>query len=173
MKNVYCFLWVMILATAAQAQNFPADFVGHWKGEIAWYQQGKKESKKFAMQLRVLPADTAGHYTWQIIYGDKETDNRPYILKPIDTTKGHWVIDEKNGILLDQYWAAGKLHGVFSIGGSTIFNSYWLDGENLRVEFASMPATPQARTGHGTEDSPYVDSYNVKSVQHGVLQRVQ
>ena len=173
MKNVYSLLLMLLVATAAHAQNFPLDFVGHWKGEIAWYQQGKSEPRKFAMQLRILPTDTAGHYTWQIIYGDKETDNRPYVLKPVDTAKGHWMVDEQNGIILDQYWAGGKLHGVFSVGGSLIFNTYWLEKGALQVEFTSMPATPQARTGYGTEESPHVDSYNVKSVQRGTLVKVK
>lgn len=173
MKNVYSFLLVMMMAVAAQAQNFPADFVGHWKGEMAWYAQGKKEPQKFAMQLRILPADTAGQYTWQIIYGDKETDNRPYLLKPVDTAKGRWVIDEKNGIVLDQYWAGGKLHGVFAVGGTTIIDSYWLEDGKLQVEFVSIATAPLTRTGYGTEDSPHVDSYNVKSVQRGTLSKVK
>ncbi len=164
----------MLLSVAAKAQNFPADFIGNWKGEISWFQQGKKEPKKFSMQLRIQPADTAGQYTWQIIYGDKEaTDNRPYIIKPIDTARGHWIVDERNGIFLDQYWAGNKMTGAFSVSGSTIVNSYWIENGKLQVEFISMPSAPLARTGLGTEDSPHVDTYNVKSYQRGILSKVK
>lgn len=172
MKNVYYFLLILLISNSAHAQRFPADFVGYWKGEIDWYQQGKTESKKIPMQLRIQATDTVGQYTWQIIYGEKDADNRPYVLKPADTTKGHWIIDERNGIVLDQYWMGNKLSGMFSVSGSTIFNSYWLENGQLHVEFVSIPSKPQARTGNGTDDSPIVDSYNVKSFQRGVLKRV-
>jgi hypothetical protein len=168
--NLFNFLFI---ACIANAQSFPADFVGHWKGEMEWCRQGKKSSQKFPMQLRIQPADTAGQYTWQIIYGKEQTDNRPYILKPVDTAKGHWVVDERNGIILDQYWMGNKLSGVFSVGGSIIFNSYWLEKGKLMVEFVSIPTNPLARTGSGTEDSPYVDSYTIKSFQKGILSKVK
>src|SRR5687767_486420 len=92
-------LALSFLFYSGTAQTFPAGFIGQWKGEIEWYQQGSKTPKTFAMQLRILPTDTAGQYTWQIIYGTEGKDNRPYVLKPVDTTKGHWVVDEKNGIV--------------------------------------------------------------------------
>lgn len=166
-------LFLVFVSRQAYGQSFPESFVGHWKGEIAWYQQGKKEPRKFPMQLRIQPTDTAGYYTWQIIYGDKETDIRPYVLKPVDTANGHWVVDEKNGILLDQYWSGSKLNSAFSVGGILICNTYWLEQGNLMVEFMSMPAKPLARTGYGTEDSPHVDSYHVKSVQRGTLSKLK
>jgi hypothetical protein len=172
MKKVSYFLLSLLISCVAHAQQFPTDFIGSWKGEIDWYQQGKKEPKKVSMQLRIQATDTAGQYTWQIIYGDKETDNRPYVLKSVDTAKGHWAVDERNGIVLDQYWIGNKLSGVFSVSGSTIFNSYWLEKGQLHVEFVSLPVKPLARTGVGTDDSPFVDSYPIKSFQHGVLKRV-
>lgn len=172
MKVAYSFLLVLLLSLTVKAQRFPADFVGNWKGEMVWYQQGKAEPKTFAMQLRIQPANTTGAYSWQIIYGEEGKDNRPYVLKPIDTTSGHWVVDEGNGIVLDQYWIGYKLNGVFSVSGTTILNSYWLESGQLHVEFVSMPVKPLARTGAGTDDSPFVDSYHVKSIQRGVLKRV-
>jgi hypothetical protein len=174
MKIVYSFLLLVLVSVSANAQRFPADFVGNWKGEISWYQQGKTEPKKFAMQLHIQPTDTAGQYTWQIIYGEGEkVDDRPYVMKAVDSATGHWIVDERNGIILDQYWIGKKLAGVFSVEGATIFNTYWLEKGKLQVEFISMPTTPLARTGNGTEDSPYVDSYNVKSFQRGTLTKVQ
>ena len=83
------------LFSTATAQDFPKKFVGHWKGDLYWYKTGEKTPQKVKMQLIILPADSAGHFTWQIIYGENNADNRPYILKPVDTAKGHWMVDEK------------------------------------------------------------------------------
>jgi hypothetical protein len=173
MKTLICLAVSFFFLPKVQAQSFPADFIGHWKGEIDWFQQGNAMPKKIQVQLVVRPVDTAGHFTWQIIYGDKETDNRPYVLKPVDTAKGHWIIDERNGIVLDQFWLGNKLTGVFTVNPSTVFNSYWLEGNKLLVEFIMTTAKPSGRSGNGTEESPHVDSYQVKSFQRGILSKVK
>lgn len=161
------------MATIAQAPtSFPADFVGHWQGTLNWYTEETATPKLINMELHVQPSkDSAGHYTWNIIYGKATEDNRPYLLKPVDTAKGHWVIDEVNGIVLDQYWRGGKFSGAFTVGGTTILNSYWLEKGQLTLEFYSYPAKPVATTGQGTEDSPKVDSYHIRSYQKAVLSR--
>jgi hypothetical protein len=123
------------------------------------------------MQLIIRPADTAGQYTWQLIYGERGEDNRPYLLKPVDSAKGHWVVDERNGILLDEYLVGNKLHCVFTVQNTTICNSYWLEGEKMMVEFYSINARPVRTSGNGTEESPKVDSYAVKGFQKAVLKR--
>jgi hypothetical protein len=124
------------------------------------------------MQLHIQPADTAGQYTWQIIYGDKEQDNRPYILKPVDSAKGHWVIDEKNGIILDSYLHGGCLHGAFTVQGNTIVDNYCVDGNTMQVEFFSIKLGDKKQSGNNTENSPTVDSYRVSSYQKGVLRKL-
>ena len=158
---------------AALGKDVPEQFAGDWQGEIAWYKQGSKLPQKFKMQLKVQPADTAGQYTWQIIYGAKGEDNRPYILKGVDTAKGHWMIDEKNTILLDQYWIGHKFYSVFSVAPVMIVNSYWREGEKLMVEFVSFPLKPARVSGSGTEDAPTVESFDVRSYQKGILYRAK
>lgn len=123
------------------------------------------------MQLIVLPTDSANTYTWQIVYGDKGEDNRPYLLKPVDTAKGHWRIDERNGIVLDQYFVGNRFTSAFTVQNATIVDSYWREGEKLMVEFYSYASKPVATTGNGTEDSPKVESYAVKGFQQAVLVR--
>jgi hypothetical protein len=126
------------------------------------------------MQLLIQPSkDSAGQYRWNLIYGAAGADDRPYILKPIDSAKGHWVIDEVNGIVLDQYWVANKLCGVFTVQNTTIVNSYWIENGKLFVEFISYSGKPIATTGKGDKAVPFVDSYNIKSYQRAVLEKVQ
>ncbi|MFT3825847.1 MAG: hypothetical protein QM731_18150 [Chitinophagaceae bacterium] len=157
----------VLFSTIATAQSsFPADFVGHWKGTLNWYPSGAKEPKQITMELHVQPSkDTAGQYTWNLVYGKPSEDNRPYILKPVDTAKGHWVIDEVNGIKLDQYWIGNAFSGAFRVENSTIVNTYWLENGRLKVQFISYLSKPVATTGKGTEESPFVDSYGVRSYQ--------
>jgi len=127
-------------------------------------------------QLRIQPADTAGQYTWQIIYGDPSTplrtDNRPYILKPVDTTKGHWIIDEHDGIILDSYVHGNSIHGAFTVQGNTIIDNYTIENGKMRVEFFSIKLDNKKQSGKGTAETPFVDSYLISSYQTGVLTRV-
>ena len=124
------------------------------------------------MELRIHPADSAGTWNWQIIYGSEAEDNRPYKLVRKDTAGIHWVIDENNGIILDQYWVADKFSGAFTVLNSTIVNSYWMENNKLMVEFYHVSAKPIATTGKGTDESPHVDSYRVGGYQKAVLTRI-
>ena len=168
----FCLLWAALLTMRfAAAQDFPDAFLGHWQGELEWYKTGSKEPRKIKMQLIIQPTDSAGQYTWQLMYGNKGEDNRPYILKALDQAAGHWIIDERDGIVLDQYWTGNRLNGAFAVQGSTIVNSYWIEGDSLMVEFFSILPTPVSKTGSSVNGKFSVESYAVKSFQKAVLRR--
>ncbi len=168
---IACFLFLALYGYT-QA-GFPQSWTGNWKGELSWYQGTVKEPKKVPMELRIQPTDSIGTWSWQIIYGSETKDNRPYKLIAKDTAKGHWIIDENNGILLDQFLIAGKFSGAFTVQNSTIVNSYWMEKDKLVVEFHSISAKPLATTGKGNDDSPFVDSYKMNSYQKAILVRTK
>jgi hypothetical protein len=152
--------------------SFPQDFVGNWKGKLQWFVNGKT-TQTFSMQLIIQPADSAMTYTWQIIYGDKGQDNRPYLLKPVDTAKGHWIIDERDGIILDSYIHGSSLHGAFTVQGNTIVDNYTVDKGKMQVEFFSIKLDDKTISGKGTEAVPLVNSYKISSYQKGVLVKMR
>jgi hypothetical protein len=161
---------LMIVYNKVSAQtSFPQSFTGNWKGTLTWTVPGKAP-QTFTMRLNIQPADS-GRYTWQIIYGDDQKDNRPYLLTPVDTAKGHWVVDERNSIILDSYWLGNKFTGVFAVSGSTILDQYWIENGEMYVEFVTYNSKPLAVTGGTSKEIPAVDSYQIKSVQRGVLKK--
>lgn len=159
-------------ANSVAAASFPQSFTGVWKGKLQWMVSGKA-AQTFTMQLRIQPADTAGQYTWQIIYGDDNKDNRPYVLKPVDTTKGHWIVDERDGIILDSYVHGNALHGAFTVLGNTIVDNYKVEDNKMYVEFFSIRLAEKKQSGKGTEETPFVESYRISSYQSGVLRKVK
>ena len=167
-----CCFFVFIPTLTAQNKIIQS-FIGHWEGTLQWFQTGKKDPQVVKMQLIIRPTDSADVYTWQIIYGSKGEDNRPYLLKPVDTAKGHWQIDEQNGIVLDQYLIGNRITSAFTVQSNTILNSYWRQDNNLVAEFYSMTAKPVATTGAGTDESPRVDSYGTRSYQRALLKPLQ
>lgn len=164
-----CLLFFSITATAQT--GFPKNWEGIWKGELQWYKTGTAEPQKVNMELHILPGDSARTWQWQMIYGSVTADNRPYKLVAKDSTGIHWVVDEGNGIVLDQYWVGNRLTGAFTVMNSTILNSYYLEGDNLVVEFYSISAKPVNTSGQGTEESPKVDSYRSTGYQKAILRR--
>lgn len=182
MKKLFlaAIVWLIQLTLFAQTatiknittQAFPQSFTGNWKGTLQWLRAGKP-TRQFTMQLRIQPTDTAGQYTWQIIYGDSLKDNRPYILKPVDTAKGHWVVDERDGTLLDCYVHGNAVHGAFTMQGNTIVDNYRVENDQLAVEFFSINLNEKKASGKGTAETPSVDSYLINSYQTGTLTRIK
>ena len=165
------FLTAGIVSTAQVKNNFPQDFVGKWKGTLEWFRTGNAAPQQVNMELNVLPADSPGNYTWNLVYGSASADNRPYLLKSVDSAKVHWIIDELNGIKLDQYWVGNRFTGSFTVQNSTIVNTYYIENGVMIVEFISYASKPIATTGKGNEDAPFVDSYSIKSYQRAVLKK--
>jgi hypothetical protein len=172
MKNEKLLLLIFLIAALnsfSQTSSFPQSFTGNWKGTLTWSRPGKP-SQAFSMRLNIQATDS-GRYTWQIIYGDDQKDNCPYLLIPVDTANGHWIIDERNSIVLDSYWMGNKFIGAFTVGGNTIVNQYWIDEQGMHVEFISYAVKPVVTTGGTSKDIPPVDSYKILSLQKGVLKR--
>lgn len=168
---IACML-LLLQQIKSQSLSFPQSFIGNWKGVLQLYKVGKDTVQSVTMELRVQAIGTTpGQYTWNLIYGKPTEDNRPYLLKPVNITKGHWIIDELNGIVLDQYWMANRFTGVFAVQGTTIVNSYWIENEELHIEFISFSTKPRVTTGGNSAEIPPVDSYDTRGYQKAVLKK--
>ncbi|MCX6317171.1 MAG: hypothetical protein NTW29_07760 [Bacteroidetes bacterium] len=170
-RNLLLLSFFIQAAIFGQSAVFPRDWAGNWKGQLHWYKTGVDTAQKVTMKLRIHPTDSAGCYTWQLIYGAGGEDNRPYILIPKDSAGVHWAVDEKNGIVLDQYWVGNKLSGAFTVMNVTLFNTYWIENGKMMIEFYSIGSKPISTTGDGTDEIPKVDSYRLGSYQRAVLIR--
>jgi hypothetical protein len=166
----FILLTVIYMHASGQQKTFPDSWTGNWTGELQWFKTGVPEPQKVNMELRIQPADS-NKYTWHLIYGSPAKDSRPYYLVPKDTAGIHWVVDENDGIILDQYWVGNKLCGVFTVMNSTIINKYWIEDDTMVIEFITIGAKPAATTGKGSGDIPFVDSYKVNGYQLARLKR--
>ncbi len=170
-------LFTTTLAGISLAQDkpfpaFPRDFTGHWKGTLYWYPPGKP-SKTVEMQLIIQPLDTPGCYQWQMVYGSPGEDNRGYTLKPVDSTSGHWVVDENNGILLDGYWLGGRFTSIFSVQGSVITEVLWLENGALQIEFITHAEKTVRESGGTDANIPAARSFPVRGYQRATLRRTK
>jgi hypothetical protein len=153
---------------AAQAQTPPEPTFGErcrgqWAGTMQLYHQGQLRDT-VPVQFTVAPlADTA--WTWRMEYRSvKYPQVKDYVLRLLDRAKGHYVVDEGGGLVLDDYLIGNKLYSVFEVKGNLLTASYELLGEQLVFEVTAGQKLPDARAG--------VFSYTTVSVQRVVLKRV-
>lgn len=161
------------LSAYSQQGLFPSDWVGNWSGTLQWYSGTNEQAKTVRMQLQIQPVpDSPLVYTWKLFYGEDAKDQRPYLLRAVDTAKRHWLIDERNSILLDQFIIGDRLIGSFSLNNTLITNSYWIENGEMQIEFTSLRKSSLRSSGMGTEDIPRVEAYQVVSFQRARLKRL-
>jgi hypothetical protein len=171
---MYHFDMLALAITVALQQKtfeFPKDFVGTWSGEMVWTRTAGGPSQKVPMRLKIVPT-TGETYTYQLTYGEKGADDRPYLLKPVDAKKGHWQVDERNGIILDHFWVDQAFIGVFTVGGNTIFTRDRREGDTLITELTTYEAATLTKSGD-KNGVPAVTSNRILSVQRCVMKRIK
>lgn len=173
----YVFLFVCCLAGSislfAQKQDFPKAWEGIWKGELQ-IMNVKGVQMQLPMELHILPIDSS-KWTWKIVYApkDKPRDERNYELIVKDKAKGHYAVDEKDGIILDAFYINGNLYSEFAVQGTEILSIDRLEGKNLVVEMIVKPSKEIAVTGGTSEEVPPVSSYQISSQHKAVLKKVK
>ncbi len=121
------------------------------------------------MRLTITPmAD--GSFDWLIEYGEK--DKRPYVLKKGNLGDNHWVIDERNGILLDCFLNGRSLFSFFEVNGSLLMCNY--DFYESHIEFTIRAGTTNGYTKsgntiHNNDTVPLTHSYLLPMHQYAKL----
>lgn len=178
MKKVITFTFLFLAfgcvsLTAQDLGSFPKSWQGEWKGMLEIFgPQGKVN--QVAMELHILPTDSAD-FTWTIYYGeDKAIGKRDYLIRLVDEKKAHFEVDEQNSIFLDAYLLGGKLVERFEVQGNMLLATTELAGEELIFEILSGQLNEPRITGgetQGEETIPEVKSYPVHVRQKAVLKR--
>ncbi len=154
--------------------EFPYNAIGYWEGSLEIFQDTGMV-QKVPMALDIFEIGESNILAWHIIYNPgKMEDKRKYLLMEIDKERGHYQIDEDNGIILDAYFLDNKLISSFSVSNSTLqtINTFF---ENQMVfEVIAGPQESINTTGNmkvEEEVVPPVDSYKISTYQRAVLKR--
>jgi len=160
-------------APAESSDNFPEDWLGTWAGTLVISKPGG-DTMQVPMQLYYAENDTLDEaWDWHIIYGaDVEAGRRAYTLHTRDATKGHYTIDEHNGIVLDAHLLGATLYSRFAVADNLLTTMTRKQGNQMIFEIISGKQTPANITGN-IDDIPEVQSFNIHVQQRAVLSRVQ
>jgi len=160
------------------AQNAKVDtskiepWLGEFAGILTMYSTTKAPST-IPMSIKNFATDTLGTYGWFLIYGeDEKSGTRSYYLKEVDAAKGHYVVDEKNSILLDSYLIGNKLISNFEVEGVSITSIYTLlDKDTISFEIIAGKSDNPNITG-GQDEISTVTVNSVSGYHYGKLKRV-
>jgi hypothetical protein len=175
MLRTLLFVFLVFSSFISFSQNdFPDSWVGNYKGELEIY--GKNDVRMLVnMQLEIQPK-TDSLFTWYMIYEmNGNPDKRMYELKILDKDKGHYLIDEKNTILIDGYYHLNRFTSMFEVMGSYIVTTYTMENEALVFEIIAGSMKAPRVTGnqeHEGNDIPEVKTYSVNGRQKAVLYKV-
>ncbi|MCA9790355.1 MAG: hypothetical protein KC910_01115 [Candidatus Eremiobacteraeota bacterium] len=145
-----------------QVATFPKAWVGNWQGSLH-IQGGANDGAIVPMRLSIAPKGP-DRYSWTIQYGDQPP--RPYELLTVDSASGHYVVDEKNGILIDSFLVGDSLVSQFEVGSNRITARYRQSGDQLSVEMDTFSSQPLRRSGAGNFT---VDAFALESIQRANL----
>ena len=155
-------------------KQFPQDWLGYWEGELNIYNHTGK-TMTIPMAIDNASTDNDSIWTWAIIYGeDTIAGRRDYELNVVDASKGHYLIDEKNSILLDAFLLDNSLVSTFNVSGSVIQSSYELNGEEMLFSIQMYNEQSIRETGDTISDGeeiPLVKSYQNKVWQKARLKK--
>ena len=154
--------------------SFPEDWLGEWSGPLNIYNhQGLTQT--IDMGLEISASDSTENYNWTIIYGsDSTAQRREYELVAIDTSLGHYMIDEKNGIFLDLYHIHDEAISVFDVMGNSLLISYKRGDDKMIFTVEVFPSKEVRISGDtiiNEQEIPEVKSFKLTSKQTAVLQK--
>lgn len=165
MKTLLLFLILPLATHAAAPLPLPAAWDGVWRGEIEVI-AGGKVTHRAQMELRITPIAGSLAKTWMQTYSGQPPRN--YEIRPAEGGEGRFVMDEKNGVLLDEQLVGNTLLSAFRTGGVLLTSRFELRGEELEIEIATFG---EQLANAATQ--PEVAALPFRSIQRGVLHRQQ
>jgi hypothetical protein len=164
------FLLLLVFSLTTHAADLspvplPAGWDGVWLGDIEVH-AGDKVTHRARMDLRIAPVAGSVAKTWIQTYAGQPPRN--YEIRPTESGEGRFVMDEKNGVLLDTQLVGNTLLSTFHTGGVLLTSRFELRGDELAVEIATFaePASDAATQSK-------VAAFPFRSIQRGVLHRQQ
>ena len=133
MKNITKLLLTTSLFASSFAvkANILTEWHGFWQGECQYQEPGTTSIELIPFTIDISPISST-EVTWNMHYYRASGDIvKNYTVRLIDEATGHYVTDENNGILIDEYLRQNKLMSHFEVGKRQITIASELNGNNL------------------------------------------
>ncbi|MCC7521884.1 MAG: hypothetical protein IT220_09650 [Flavobacteriaceae bacterium] len=154
--------------------NFPKSWVGSYRGQLHLYTIDSI-AMRVDMKLDIVQTMNDSIFQWKMTYiFNGNEDVRDYQLKLVDASKGHYIVDERNSILIDTYYRNGVLTSFFEVEKSFIISEYTKIGEEIHFDIISGINQPilSGNSEQKGELIPEVMSFPINGRQEAVLIKI-
>ncbi len=151
---------------------FPASWCGYWEGDLEIIgPQGTIQTLPIAYDIQSTDEDST--YIWAIIYGeDIVAGRRDYRLIVKDRSKGHYLVDEQNSIMIDSYLINNELISWFEVEDNLLSTSLSMKNEQLHHKIIFTKKSNAVESGNTivkNDTIPKVTSYPLYNIQSAIL----
>jgi len=139
-------LLVLIYMTqiVAQENNFVVKCEGNWKGKMDYYMQGNLiDQVDVTMSIKLIN-DSSKTWNWFTMYHLPDNEiSKMYQLILINDVRGHYIMDEGDGVILDCFVFGNKMYSVFEVENNLLCAVYEIFPDKLVFEIisAKVPET--------------------------------
>ena len=177
MKHLILLLLFVSYATAQEVKTendslqFPEDCFGIYKGDLQM--TTSKGNKTIGMEFHLNPTDSIGKYQYMLVYiVDGNRQERKYNLITKDASKGEYIVDENNGILLDAKLVDNTIYSMFEVNESIITTTERFYKNAMDFEIAFADKKQKVTSGTKDEDATQVISYPIggRQIAHLIKQ---
>lgn len=159
------FFMLLVIATRAGESTpppLPATWDGVWRGDIEVLAGGATQHRA-TMELRVQPVAGSDAKTWTLTYSGQSP--RKYEIRPT-AAAGRFIMDEKNGVLIEEQLIGDTLHSAFQVGDVLLTSRFEKRGNELAVEITTFAV---AEPSPKSSAKPLAVSLPFRSIQRGLL----
>jgi len=171
MKTIFILLLTFAsfsITAQTDSLQFPQDFYGIYKGDLQIVNSRGRQI--IQMEFHLNKTDSIGKYQYMLVYiMNGERQERKYNLLEKDASKGEYIVDENNGILLDAKLIDNTIYSMFEVQDNilTTTERFYKDAMDFEITVANR--TEKLTTGTEGEDATEVISYPIFAVQKAHL----
>ncbi|MBN23030.1 MAG: hypothetical protein CL678_17225 [Bdellovibrionaceae bacterium] len=156
---------VFYSTTSLGSSTFPDSWIGKWTGK-AQTVRDQKIQRTMQMTLEIRSTENPDVFDFQIQYEGEKV--RQYELVAKNRSRGHWVLDEKNGILIDSFYSQNILRSLFMVNGKIIPFRYEKNRNRIHIDSPIFQAVQPNISG--TPDFS-VSSFSIINSQIALLKK--
>lgn len=150
--------------------RFPNDFFGIYTGPLEINSKNGKQN--IDMEFHLQPTDSVGKYEYKLVYiVDGDRQERDYSLIELNKKTGEFIVDENNGIILDDKVVGNRMFALFEVNGTLLTTFITFSEDHMVFEIVASNTQDKRITSPKEDPATVVISYPVSAVQRAVLQK--
>lgn len=175
----FTFLFILLFSIQASAQNhFLKDYCGKYKGVLILDYTGGKLEIPFQIEIEATSDPMVYNNRTTYFVNDSTTDVKDYALK-LDTIfkdNKHYILDEKDGILITETNLGNSFFSFYSVLGDYYYVKTTYTKKYIDFELTVFSGKNERKSSSEPDEEGVVydvNSYAFVTCQHGKLKRVK